>query len=80
MSPFAMYGLLMRNVSVQVENEYNCFPNIVPTNPKKSVEQLTKIKTKLGSVAAHVPKNIDCHKQDKSKPGDPHNRSRSEKK
>ena len=56
MSPFAMCGLLMRNVSVQVEDEYNCLHNIVPTNPKQLVEQLTKIKTKLGSVATHVPK------------------------
>ena len=47
MSPFTMYGLLMRNVSVQIEDKYNCLHNIVPTNPKKLVEQLTKIETKL---------------------------------
>ena len=50
MTPFAMCGLLMRNVSVQIEDEYNCLHPMVPTNPKKLVEQLTKIETKLGSV------------------------------
>jgi len=55
MTPFAMCGLLMRNVSVQIEDEYNCLHPTVPTNPKKLVEQLTKIETKLGSVV--VPAN-----------------------
>jgi len=79
MSPFAMCGLLMRNVSVQIEDEYNCLHNIVPTNPKKLVEQLTKIETKLGSVAPHVPKPNDRRKQSESQPGDPQ-RSRRETK
>lgn len=45
MTPFAMCSLLMRNVSVQVEDENNCMYDIAPTNPKKLVEQLTKIET-----------------------------------
>ena len=53
MSLFAMCVLLMRNVSVQIEDEYNCLHSVVPTNPKKLVEQLTKIETKLGGVPPH---------------------------
>ena len=56
------------------------FRIIVPTNPKKLVEQLTKIETKLGSVAPHVPKANDRRKQSEGRPDDPHKRSRSDKK
>jgi hypothetical protein len=80
MTPFAVCGLLMRNVSVQIEDEYNCLHNVVPTNPKKLVEQLTKIEMKLGSVVAPtVPKNVDRCKG-KGQPDDPNHRSWSKKK
>ena len=78
MSPFAMCGLLMRNVSVQIEDEYNCLHSVVPTNPKKLVEQLTKIETKLGGVPTHVPKTVRL--KGDGQPDDPNHRSRSEKK
>jgi hypothetical protein len=61
MTLFAMCGLLMRNVSVQIEDEYNCLHPMVPMNTKKLVKQLTKIETKLGSV---VVQTSDCRKSD----------------
>jgi len=76
LSPFAMCSLIMRNVSVQMEDEYNCIHNTVPTNPKKLVEQLTKIETKLSSSAVKVTTNADERKRQADDP----QRSRSEKK
>ena len=49
-----------------------------PTNPKKLVEQLTKIETKLGSATAHVPKNNDRRKQSESQLDNPHTHNRSQ--
>mgnify|MGYP000875615735 FL=1 len=56
MTPFAMCGLLMRNVSIQMEDEYNCLHENVPTDPKKLVDQLTRIETKVRSVAVEKKK------------------------
>jgi hypothetical protein len=74
MSPFAMCGLLMRNVTVQIEDEYNCLHNVVPTNPKKLVEQLTKIETKLNS---NVTSNKTSNDRRKSSEGQPENSEES---
>ena len=49
MTSFEMCRFLMRNVTVCMEDEYNCLHNNVPTDPKTLVDQLTKIETKLNS-------------------------------
>jgi len=41
----------MGNVSVQIEDEYNCLHHTVPTNPNEFLEQLTKVKTKISFVS-----------------------------
>ena len=51
MTPFAMCNLLMRNVHPKMEDEYNCLHDTVPTDPKKLVEQLTRIETKLRTIS-----------------------------
>ena len=77
MTPFAMCGLLMRNVSVQIEDEYNCLHNTVPTDPKLLVEQLTRIETKLSSSGTQekAAKSSDRERQSDDQP-----RSRAAKK
>ena len=39
MTPFKMCRFLMRNVTVHMEDEYNCLHNNVPTDPKTLVDQ-----------------------------------------
>ena len=73
MTPFAMCGLLMRNVSVQIDDKYNYLHPMVPTNPKKLVKQLTKIETKLGSVV--VP--TSDRRKSEGKPKESRNKKRA---
>jgi hypothetical protein len=76
MTSFEMCRFLMRNVTVRMEDEYNCLHNNVPTDPKTLVEQLTKIETKLSSVRGNDKVKAD----DRRKAGPPDNHSRSSKK
>ena len=39
-----------------MEDEYNCMTDLMPTDPKKLVEQLTKIETKLKEVTSEISK------------------------
>ena len=51
LTPVQMCKLLMRCFSDAMEDEYNCMPNnLMPTNPQKLVELLTKIEAKLKEV------------------------------
>ena len=79
MSPFAMCDLLMRNVTVQIVDLYNCLHNVVPTNPKKLVEQLTKIETKLNSNITSIKTSNDRRKSSKGQPDDSQESWRSKK-
>jgi hypothetical protein len=76
MTPFAMCNLLMRNVTPKMEDEYNCLHDTVPTDPKKLVDQLTRIETKLRTISNE-------HKSDDRRKGGPpedaHRRSRGGK-
>ena len=82
MTPFVMCGLLMRSVNPNIEDEYNCLHANVPTDPKKLVEQLTRIETKI--VSADKDSKIKSKADDRRKAehhGDPPgSRSRSAKK
>jgi len=77
MSPFHMCNLLMRNVTPKMEDEYNCLHDTVPTDPKKLVEQLTKIETKLRTISIEEKKSNDHRKG--GPPDDAHRRSRGGK-
>ena len=77
MSPFEMCNLLMRNVTPKMEDEYNCLHDTVPTDPKKLVEQLTKIETKLRTISSETQKSNDHRKG--GPPDDAHRRSRGGK-
>jgi hypothetical protein len=74
MTPFAMCNLLMRNVTPKMEDEYNCLHDTVPTDPKKLVEQLTKIETKLRTIS-NEQRTVQRQLNGKV-PEDPHRRSR----
>ena len=52
LTPVAMCNLLMQSISPMMEDEYNCMTDSLPTNPKKLVELLSKIETKLKNVQA----------------------------
>ena len=43
----ALCNLIMRSISSAVEDEYNCISNLIPTNPDKLVEILSKIEKKI---------------------------------
>jgi hypothetical protein len=76
MTPFAMCNLLMRNVTPKMEDEYFCLHDTVPTDPKKLVEQLTRIETKLRTIS-NEHKSNDHRKG--GPPDDAHRRSRGGK-
>ena len=78
MTPFAMCNLLMRNVSPKMEDEYNCLHDTVPTDPKKLVEQLTKIETKLRTISNET--RSQQRQLNGKVPEDPHRRSRGKTK
>ena len=50
LTPVAMCNLIMRSISPAMEDEYICMTELMPTNPKKFVELLTKIERKLKDV------------------------------
>ena len=51
MTGFEMCTLLMRVVSHEIADEYECLHDVVPTNPKQLVKELTKIENKIKSSA-----------------------------
>eukprot|EP00957_Ditylum_brightwellii_P112085 8546565-Ditylum_brightwellii.AAC.1 len=40
----------MRSISTAMEDDYNCISDMIPTNPDKLVEILSKIKKKIKDV------------------------------
>ena len=49
-----MCNMLMRNVLAAVEDEYNCMSDLMPTDPKKLVEQLLGNQIKLKLVTSEM--------------------------
>ena len=53
--PVNMCNLLVRSISRTMEDEYNCMTDLMPTDHKKLVEQLTKeIEAKLKEVMSEM--------------------------
>eukprot|EP00957_Ditylum_brightwellii_P032681 2477483-Ditylum_brightwellii.AAC.1 len=46
----ALCNLIMRSISSVMEDEYNCISDLIPTNPDKLVEILSKIEKKIKDV------------------------------
>ena len=72
MTNFGMCNLLMRNVSENIKNKYHCLHDQVPTDPKKLVEQLTRIEKKLNTLLRGA--RSDAHRKG-ALPDNPHRRS-----
>ena len=79
LTPVMMCCLLMRVITPAMENEYDCLTDLLPTDPKKLVEQLTKIETKLNEVNKSNPEDRQKEKG-KGHPDTPSEQSRSSKK
>ena len=52
--PVMMCNLLMRCISPTMEDGYNCMNELLPTDPKKLDDQLTKKETKLKEVMSEM--------------------------
>ena len=65
MTNFGMCNLLMRNVSENIKNSYHCLHDQVPTDPKKLVEQLSRIEKKLNTLSREA-------RSDANRKGSPH--------
>ena len=74
LTPVQMCKLLMRCISDAMEDEYNCMTDVMPTDPKKLVELLTRIETKLKEVKS------ETKPEDRSKSKGQHDESRSKAK
>ena len=74
LTPVQMCNFLMRCISDAMEDEYNCMTDVMPTDPKKLVELLTKIETKLKEVKK------ETKPEDRSKSKGQHDDSRSKAK
>ena len=55
LTPVMMCCLIMRVITPAMENEFCCLTDLLPTDPKKLVDQLTKIETKLGEPRSQNP-------------------------
>jgi hypothetical protein len=66
MTGFEMCTLLMRVISHEIADEYDCLHDSVPTDPKKLVKELTKIETKLKSSSKSATDS-----RNRSQPGAP---------
>ena len=65
LTPVMMCCLIMRAISPSMENEYNCMTDLLPTDPKRVVEQHTKIETKLKGVTSKM--NSEDHQNQHGK-------------
>ena len=54
LTPINMCNLLIHNVLAAVEDEDNCITNLMPTDPKKLVEQLSRSGMKLKLVTSEM--------------------------
>ena len=64
----AMSKLLMWSISPAIEDEYNCVTDVMPNNPKKLVELLSKIEKLKEEVKSEV--SSEDHQKSKGHPDD----------
>ena len=66
LTPVKMCKLIMRCISTVMQDEYNCMADMMPTDPRKLVEFLTKIETKLKEVKSET--NSEDRQKGKGQP------------
>ena len=64
--PVAMSKLLMWSISPAIEDEYNCVTDVMPNDPKKLVELLSKIEKLKEEVKSEV--SSEDRKKGKGRP------------